>query len=163
MKELIDRISHHVLVNRIRVTEFVSDFDKLRSGLISDSIFERVLKTLRLNLSQKQIFSLSQHYRDSEKPDKIQWRKFIDDVSVIFSTSFQLQRRRVVSVKTIGRKIDFWGNYKIKQKFRPLQSRSTILLNATCPKIQLNIWTWIALGLRPGTLFRPRSKLLMTA
>ena len=88
LKELIDRISHHVLVNRIRVTEFVSDFDKLRSGLISDSIFERVLKTLRLNLSQKQIFSLSQHYRDSEKPDKIQWRKFIDDVSVIFFNQF---------------------------------------------------------------------------
>ena len=97
----------------------------------------------------------------------------------------------MVSVKIIGRKIVFWETilqlntlqrhapawgisktasvgvklifYENKPKFRPLQFRSTILLNATCPKILLNIWTWIALGLRPGTLFRPRSKLLTTA
>ena len=85
LKELIDRISHHVLVNRIPIVEFGEDFDEKKSGLISDSIFEGIIITLRLNLSQKQILSLSQHYRDSENPDKIQWRKFIDDVSVIFN------------------------------------------------------------------------------
>jgi len=81
--EMIDRISHHVLVNRIRVTDFVRDFDPLRSGLISVSVFARVLKSLRLNLNQKQIFSLSQHYRDSDKPDMIKWRKFVDDTAPI--------------------------------------------------------------------------------
>jgi Ca2+-binding EF-hand superfamily protein len=78
-KLLIDRISHHVLVNRIRVCDFFCDFDKLRSGLISRSIFARVLKSLRLNVDHRQVASLMEYYHDEKKPDMIKWREFTDD------------------------------------------------------------------------------------
>ena len=80
-KLLIDRISHHVLVNRIRVCDFFCDFDKLRSGLISKSIFSRVLKSLRLNLAPRQVTGLIEYYQDDKKLDMIKWREFTDDVS----------------------------------------------------------------------------------
>jgi len=81
-KLLIDRISHHVLVNRIRVCDFFCDFDKLRSGLISRPIFERGLKLIRIAVDKRQVSGLLEYYHDDKKPDMIKWRAFTDDVSL---------------------------------------------------------------------------------
>ena len=40
--ELLRRVQEHVLVNRIRVSEYFQDFDPLRSGVISNQRFRQV-------------------------------------------------------------------------------------------------------------------------
>ena len=83
-KILMDRLAHHVLVNRIRVCDFFTDFDKLRSGLISKSKFTRVLKTIRFNMTPRDVAAVLAYYQDDKKPDMIRWKDFTDDVSFLF-------------------------------------------------------------------------------
>ncbi|XP_074647534.1 uncharacterized protein LOC141903328 [Tubulanus polymorphus] len=89
--ELMARIRHHVLVNRLRVSEFFEDFDQLRSGLISITRFRRGLSLLGLDklghhdLTRKQFDLLCKHYNCPSKPDQVYWNKFLVDVESVFT------------------------------------------------------------------------------
>ena len=110
-QELIDRIKHYVLVNRLRVwtndisvlvfsnillialyleisllfqvEEYFQDFDPLRHGSISRSIFRRCLSSMgQPNLTNEQFEVLALHYRDPKIPGNVMWTKFLTDTEV---------------------------------------------------------------------------------
>ncbi|CAF1479095.1 unnamed protein product, partial [Didymodactylos carnosus] len=99
MKDLMGRIRHHVLINRIRVRiehsntvkEFFEDFDPLRLGTISEPRFIRVLTSLGLTgldgvpLTVPQMQALCDHYRHPEQRDLVLWKQFEQDIESVFT------------------------------------------------------------------------------
>ena len=85
INDLIARIRHHVLVNRIRIKEFFEDMDPLRSGTISRTRFLRCLSSVgissigALNLNKAQLEVLCNKYQANDKT-KVDWKRFEGDI-----------------------------------------------------------------------------------
>ncbi|XP_020292684.1 uncharacterized protein LOC109859141 isoform X2 [Pseudomyrmex gracilis] len=90
-KEVIQRIQRHVFEHRIRIHEFLKDFDCLNSGRINVSQFRRALDALqisslgRLFLRESEITDLIELYKDPGDPDRVCWRTFEDDIDKVFT------------------------------------------------------------------------------
>lgn len=56
--------------------EFLRDFDKLRTGMISKQQFRLGLNMCQLDLSEKEFFMLGSHYQ-SPLHDKVLWKQFV--------------------------------------------------------------------------------------
>lgn len=85
-QELIDRIKHYVLVNRLRVEEFFQDFDPLRHGSISRPQFRRCLSLMgQPNLTDEQFEVLAQYYKDPKLPGNVMWTGFLTDTEMVFT------------------------------------------------------------------------------
>ncbi|XP_062506736.1 uncharacterized protein LOC134183259 [Corticium candelabrum] len=83
--ELIDRIKHHVKVNRIRVCEFFQDFDPLNTGSITKGRFRQAISAMEYNITQPQFNSLSARYIDLKHTDCILWKQFVGEVDAVFT------------------------------------------------------------------------------
>ncbi|KAI8521606.1 hypothetical protein Bbelb_013600 [Branchiostoma belcheri] len=84
--EVIARIRHHAVVNRIRVAEFFQDFDPLRSGSITKPIFRRGLCLMGFpDMPSDQFAALAEHYIDPKQPDKVVWTRFHDEIESAFT------------------------------------------------------------------------------
>lgn len=73
---LLAKLTTQVKENRIRVEEFLKDFDKLRTGMISKQQFRLGLNMCQLNLSEKEFFILASTYQ-SQLEDKVNWKEFV--------------------------------------------------------------------------------------
>jgi len=79
--ELLKRIRHHVLVNRIRIEEFFQDFDPLRHGSIPTSRFRMGLSAMgQQHLSEVQILAIVNRYNDHSRKDNVWWISFFNDI-----------------------------------------------------------------------------------
>ena len=80
--ELLGRIRHHVLVNRIRVEEFFQDFDPLRHGSIPASRFRMGLSAMgqQQHLAEAQIVAMINRYADDTREGNVWWLSFLSDV-----------------------------------------------------------------------------------
>jgi len=81
---ILTKIRYHVLIRRVRVLNFFEDFDKLRSGYVSEEIFKRCIDmilatTATCKLSKEEYNEIAKHYYDSEKK-MVEWRSFVDDI-----------------------------------------------------------------------------------
>jgi hypothetical protein len=68
----------------IRVGEFMRDFDKLRSGSITDTQFLSCLSMMKIYLSHKESEMLVEKYRNPERLREVLWREFCDDIDQVF-------------------------------------------------------------------------------
>ncbi|KAH9519717.1 hypothetical protein Btru_070724 [Bulinus truncatus] len=90
-EDLLARIRHIILTNRLRINECFQDFDSLRSGSITVSQFRRGLSSMGLSklgfhdLNDNQFELLAAHYRDPSKPDQILWMNFLADIESVFT------------------------------------------------------------------------------
>ncbi|XP_073251609.1 uncharacterized protein [Porites lutea] len=85
-QELIDRVKHYVLVNRLRVEEYFQDFDPLRHGSISRSQFRRCLSSMgQPNLTDEQFEVLAQYYKDPKILGNVMWTRFLTDTEMVFT------------------------------------------------------------------------------
>ena len=88
---LMERLRHHVLVNRIRVKEFFRDFDALNSGSVTRARFERGVSCMGLSslgqhhLTGAQLAALCHIYEDPSDPRRIAWTRFADDLETVFT------------------------------------------------------------------------------
>ena len=86
LDDLMARVRHHVLINRLRVIEYFEDYDPLRSGSISKSQFRRGLSQLGLSklghhdLTDPQYTVLCILYENPNKRDQVLWTKFLWDI-----------------------------------------------------------------------------------
>lgn len=81
VNDLIRRIQHHVLINRIRVEEFFQDFDPLRHGSIGASRFRMGLSAMgQKHLSEAQILAIVNRYADHSRKGNVLWTKFFSDI-----------------------------------------------------------------------------------
>ena len=86
LSDVMDRIRHHVLINRIRAGEFFQDFDPLRSGSITRAIFTRGIDAMDVSwLSKAQVHALLEMYADPRKSDCVLWTRFVSDVESVFT------------------------------------------------------------------------------
>jgi len=92
VQHLMERLRHHVLVNRIRVKQYFADFDPLNSGTVTRSQFERGLGYMGLSslgqhhLTPGQLATLCHIY---EVPDddqqRVAWTRFAADLESVFT------------------------------------------------------------------------------
>jgi len=84
--ELLGRIRHHVLVNRIRVEEFFQDFDPLRHGSIPTSRFRMGLSAMgQQHLAEVQILAIINRYADDARKGNVWWLSFFSDIDKVFT------------------------------------------------------------------------------
>ncbi|XP_077982616.1 uncharacterized protein LOC144437541 [Glandiceps talaboti] len=90
-EEVLGRIRHHSLVNRIWVNEYFQDFDPLRNGSISQTRFRIGLTAMGLstmgqsNLSEAEFLALCAYYNDPKHPGRVLWPNFKVDVDTVFT------------------------------------------------------------------------------
>jgi hypothetical protein len=80
----------------MRVSEFMTDFDKLRSGSITETQFLSCLSMMKIYLSQKESEMLTEKYRNPEKNREILWRNFCDDIDQVFVVK-KLEKRNDIN------------------------------------------------------------------
>ncbi|XP_059802334.1 uncharacterized protein LOC132378963 isoform X1 [Hypanus sabinus] len=100
--ELLGRLRHHVLVNRVRTVDFIEDFDPLRSGRIPTSVFRRVLSLIGFDpeLTDIQFRALVKCYEDTSRPGHIIWNNFTSDIDSVFTIP-ELEKKPNVKVPSL--------------------------------------------------------------
>ena len=87
--ESMNRLKKVVYKHRIRVKDFLTDFDRLRSGTMHENFFITALSMAGIDrkLSAQQIETIVDAYRVQVTPSlsMIDWVKFVDDVETIFT------------------------------------------------------------------------------
>lgn len=74
MREILRRIRAYVTGKRVRFNDYFYDYDMLRSGLVSKTIFARVLKRMGIEwLSTTDVYALQKRYESELKPDLCSW------------------------------------------------------------------------------------------
>ena len=84
IEDVLGLIRNKVKQERMRLGEFLRDFDKLRSGTITVSQFRIGLNMAKLNLSNAEFDYLCAHFA-SEVKGKIMWRDFVDQIEEVFT------------------------------------------------------------------------------
>lgn len=69
---------------RIRISEFFRDFDKLRSGFITQAQFRIGLSMAKITLSGNEFNLLCEHFQGNMN-NQVRWRDFSDSVDEVFS------------------------------------------------------------------------------
>jgi len=93
----------------IRVAEFMRDFDKHRSGSISETQFFTCLSMLKIFLSREESDLISEKYSNPEKPKEVLWRVFCDEVDLVFGIKKLEKRDDITDLGKIAKK-DFNSN-----------------------------------------------------
>eukprot|EP00955_Chlamydomonas_euryale_P060161 357633-Chlamydomonas_euryale.AAC.7 len=85
-----------VFKNRIRIKDFIVDFDKLRSGYVHENHFLSALSMAKLDkdLSPAELKTIAEHFTVQRGPslDMVDYAKFLEDVNIIFGTPVRTGR-----------------------------------------------------------------------
>jgi Ca2+-binding EF-hand superfamily protein len=85
VEDILAKLRLQAKEQRIRFSEFMRDFDKLRSGYITDSQFRIGLNMGKVVLSQAEFNALSEHFKAPKEGKHVKWREFCDSVDTIFT------------------------------------------------------------------------------
>lgn len=85
LNEVLARIQKKVKEERIRVSEFLRDFDRLRSGTITNSQFRIGMNMAKLPLSNSDFVTITEHFKVPDKPGFMLWNGFCDMVDQVFN------------------------------------------------------------------------------
>ena len=85
VEDVIARIRTFCKQQRTRVAEFFRDFDKLRSGYITDSQFRIGLNMAKIVLSGQEFEALLQHFRAPKEGRHVCWKDFSDAIDEVFT------------------------------------------------------------------------------
>ena len=83
--DVIARIRRLAKEQRIRISEFFRDFDRLRSGFITGAQFRIGLTMAKVQVSQSEFQLLTQVYKAPKEGDHVKWREFSDRVDEVFT------------------------------------------------------------------------------
>lgn len=84
-EDVISRIRTTCKQQRIRVSEFFRDFDRLRSGFITAAQFRIGLNMGKIPISNTEFNLLCEQYRAPKEGDHIRWKDFSDEVDEVFT------------------------------------------------------------------------------
>ena len=85
VEDVLSRIRRMVKQERMRVKEFLTDFDKLRSGNISVHQLRQGLKMAKIELSEAEFAALTARYASSSAPNSIRYVELSEDVEAVFT------------------------------------------------------------------------------
>lgn len=85
IEKILHKIKSKVVKERVRVLEFLRDYDKLRSGRILKTCFARALDLCQLDLTKKEVDILTQVYTSPHDADYVNYLHFSDYIESIFT------------------------------------------------------------------------------
>lgn len=85
VEDIIAKLRQCCKEQRIRISEFFRDFDKLRSGNITEAQFRIGLNMSKIVLSGKEFRNLADNFQSSKEGSHIRWREFSDCVDEVFT------------------------------------------------------------------------------
>lgn len=85
LESILEKIKRKVFKERVRIHEWMRDYDKLRHGYIHRTNFRRALDLCRFDLTESELAILEDHYA-AVKRDHIEWERFSKDMEQIFTT-----------------------------------------------------------------------------
>ena len=92
LKDTLDKIKNRVKTNRIRLTEFFEDFDKLRKGITTKAKFRSALDMAKYNYSKISLGLRTEEYDLLEKiygleneKDLVNYLKMVEEVNTVFT------------------------------------------------------------------------------
>ena len=85
VEDVLAKLRIKVKEQRIRFQEFMRDFDKLRSGYITDAQFRIGLNMGKVVLSAGEFELLCEHYQAPKEGRHVRWRDFCDDIETVFT------------------------------------------------------------------------------
>lgn len=85
LDDVIARIRLFCKQQRTRISEFFRDFDKLRSGFITESQFRIGLNMAKIVLSQAEFDELVTYFQAPKEGKHVKWREFCDLVDEVFT------------------------------------------------------------------------------
>jgi Ca2+-binding EF-hand superfamily protein len=83
--DIMNKIKNKVVKERIRVIEFMKDYDKLRSGRISSILFHRALDMCGFGLNTSEVKALASRYASSKDEDFVDYVAFTDEIESVFT------------------------------------------------------------------------------
>lgn len=84
LQDLLSRIRRKVKEERIRVSEFMKDFDKLRHGNITKDQFRLCMNMAKIPLSVEEFNLILVNYACENKSGYVQWKQFTDELDQVF-------------------------------------------------------------------------------
>ncbi|EDO33216.1 predicted protein [Nematostella vectensis] len=85
METIMHKIKAKVMKERIRVLEFMRDYDKLRTGRMLRANFIRAMDMCCLDLTKREIEIIMDRYSSPGYPDYVDYARFSDDIEQIFT------------------------------------------------------------------------------
>lgn len=105
IEEVIGRIQQKVKEERIRLREFLRDFDRLRSGNITNSQFRIGLNMAKLPLSNSDFTAITEYFNVQDKPGHMRWGDFCDVVDQVFNLkNLEMNPHAAAQVQTVQNK-----------------------------------------------------------
>jgi len=86
LEDLITKIRRKAKQNRIRISEFLRDFDKLRSGGITVTQLRLGFNMAGITLSDSEFNLLINSYPMTEKQGYVRWKDICDTIEEVFTT-----------------------------------------------------------------------------
>jgi len=80
LDDVIARIRTICKQRRIRVEEFFRDFDKLRTGFITNAQFRIALNMAKISISAAEFSLLTTEFKAPKEGEHIKWREFSDHI-----------------------------------------------------------------------------------
>ena len=107
VQDILAKLRQICKEQRIRISEFFRDFDKLRSGFISVAQFRIGLNMSKIVLSGAEFQLLTEEFKAPKAGEHIKWREFSDQVDEVF-TKKNLERSVDISLDD-ARTQSFYG------------------------------------------------------
>jgi len=85
LESVLLKIKTKVFKDRIRIHEWMTDYDKLRTGRMKKSNFRRALDLCMFLLTESELAILEDHYQAVGYPDFVNYTDFIDEIESIFT------------------------------------------------------------------------------
>ena len=86
LNDLLARLRRVVKEKRIRVADFMKDFDKLRHGNITKQQLRLALNMAQLPLSDVEFNSIADGFATQAKANYVNWKDFCDAIDEVFGT-----------------------------------------------------------------------------
>ena len=83
--DVLARIRQICSQQRIRIGEFFRDFDKLRTGFITNAQFRIGLSMAKVVISHPEFQLITSHFKAPKEGEHILWRDFCDGVDEVFT------------------------------------------------------------------------------
>lgn len=85
VEDVCARIRQICSQQRVRVGEFFRDFDKLRSGHITNQQFRIGLNMGKIQISHEEFKLLATHFKAPKEGEHICWKDFVDHIDQVFT------------------------------------------------------------------------------
>lgn len=109
-ESLLDKLKTKVSRQRIRVLEYMRDYDKLRSGRMLKTSFRRALDLCTFELKESEVAILEDKFQSPVDPDYVEYLKFSDELESVFTIK-ELEKAPLLEVNQYKIPVEWEQNH----------------------------------------------------